>query len=209
MIMRLAEALELGPSRRADLFEAAGYTSPYKRRPASDSSVGEAMQTVERYILGNWPYPALAMTPVWDVIAANRQARALFGFPEGTSGGVPNLFDVLLSPDFRGSIGNWSEVGAVIYSRLRLHAGERPEFRDRLDKAVADGAFGGLLLPLAETEEIPVILPIAFDFSTGMRFRMTSLTARFTSAHDESLSGLEIELCLPLDDESDTFLRAP
>jgi hypothetical protein len=46
-----------------------------------------------------------------------------------------------------------------------------------------------------------------FDFGGGIRFRMTSLMAQFTSAHDETMSGLEIEFCLPLDDESDVFLR--
>ena len=208
MILRLSEALDLQPSRRADLFEAAGYVSPYKRRPASDRGVAGAMQTVERYLLENWPYPALAMTPAWDVIAANSRARALFGFSELTVAPAPNLFDVLLSPGFRNSIRNWGEVGAVIYSRLRKHALERSEFKMRLDQAVASGAFGGLLQPLAETDEIPVILPIAFDLGNGVAFQMTSLMAQFTSAHDEALSGLEIELCLPLDDEGDRFLRA-
>lgn len=207
MILRLAEALNLRPARRADLFEAAGYVSPYKRRKPTDAGVSDAMATVERYILANWPYPALAMTPHWDVIAANGRARALFGFPDEPGDIVPNLFDVLLSPRFRAGIRNWSEVGAVIYSRLRKHALEQPEFSERLQRAIEDGAFVGLLAPLADVAEIPVILPIAFDLGNGVRFRMTSLMAQFTSAHDELLSGLEIELCLPLDDDGDRFLR--
>ena len=209
MILRLSEALKLQPGRRADLFEAAGYVSPYKRRGSSDRNVAAAMETVERYILCNWPYPALAMTPFWDVMAANERAQAMFGFRPQASLPMGNLFDVLLSPQFRKTIQNWSEVGAVIYSRLRRHALDWPEFSGKLETALAAGAFEGVLVPLAETEEIPVILPLAFDLGNGVRFRMTSLMAQFTSAHDNALSGLSIELCLPLDEDGDRFLRAP
>ncbi|HEY9012753.1 MAG TPA: helix-turn-helix domain-containing protein [Devosia sp.] len=207
MILRLSEALKLQPARRADLFEAAGYVSPYKRRSSTDRSVAEAMATVERYILCNWPYPALAMTPFWDVMAANGRAQEMFGFRADPGPPIGNLFDVLLSPQFRSTIQNWPEVGAIIYSRLRRHALDWPEFAGKLEAAMAGGAFEGVLAPLAETDEIPVILPLAFDLGNGVRFRMTSLEAQFTSAHDDALSGLSIELCLPLDDEGDRFLR--
>lgn len=206
MILRLCDALELPPGRRADLFEAAGYTSPYKRRPADDAAVAETLRTLEKFILAPWPYPALALTETWDVLAANLQGRKLFGLALDPAN-PPNLFATMLDPRFRSNIANWPQVGAVIQARLRRHAHDHVQFREQFDRAMADGVFGDVVQPFVESEEIPVILPLVFAFANGLRFRMTSMTARLTSAHDDLVSGLEIELCVPLDDESETILR--
>jgi transcriptional regulator with XRE-family HTH domain len=208
MILRLSDALDLPPGRRADLFEAAGYMSPYKRRPADDAAVVEVLLSLEKYILAPWPYPALALTETWDVLAANTPGRKLFGLEPIVPGTQPpNLFERMLDPTFRVGIANWRDVGAIVHARLRRHALEHAEFRERLDRAVAEGAFTGVMRPFVESEEIPVILPLVFALPNGLSFRMTSMTARLTSAHDDLVSGLEIELCVPLDDASEVILR--
>jgi transcriptional regulator with XRE-family HTH domain len=208
MILRLSDALDLPPGRRADLFEAAGYVSPYRRRAADDAAVVETLLRLERYILAPWPYPALALTETWDVLAANTPGRKLFGLERTVPGEpLPNLFERMLDPSFRAGIANWREVGAVVHARLRRHAFEHAEFRERLDRAVADGAFTDVMRPFVEREEIPVILPLVFALPNGVSFRMTSMSARLTSAHDDLVRGLEIELCIPLDDPSEVILR--
>lgn len=206
MILRLSDALVLKPGRRGDLFEAAGFTSPYRRRPANDDAVIDALRRLERYILEPWPYPALALTETWDVLAANDRGKALFRLSGDFADQRPNLFDIMLSPAFRVGISNWSQVAAVVQSRLRRHAIEHPEFRERLEAVAATGAFDEAMHPFPESEG-PVILPLIFDLADGRSFRMTSMTARLTSAQDDFVHGLEIELCVPLDDESDGILR--
>jgi transcriptional regulator with XRE-family HTH domain len=205
MILRLSDALELQPGRRADLFEAAGFVSPYRRRAADDEAVLDALRRLERYILTPWPYPALALTETWDVLAANERGRALFQLAD-VAGSRPNLFDIMLAPAFRAGIGNWAQVAAVVQSRLRRHAIGHPEFRHRLEAVAATGAFDAATRPYADVE-LPVILPLVFELADGRSFRMTSMTARLTAAQDDFVSGLEIELCIPLDDDSDTILR--
>ena len=206
MILRVSDALNLQPGRRADLFEAAGFVSPYRRRAANDEAVLDTLRRLERYILAPWPYPALALTETWDVIAANSRGKALFRLPDiegqGTS---PNLFDIMLAPAFRSNISNWSQVAAVVQSRLRRHAIDHPEFRGRLQSVLASGGFADAA-NLGDYE-FPVVLPLIFNFTDGRSFRMTSMTARLTSAQDDFVSGLEIELCIPLDDESEQILR--
>ena len=207
MIVRLCEALQLRPARRADLFEAAGFVSPYKRRLVDDPAVMAAFAGIQRYVLAPWPYPAFALSRVWDVLAANEPARRLFGLGEIDGKAPPNLFGIMLSPRFRCSVVNWTEVAAVVLARLRRHADEHPGLRESLDAAIADGAFDGVLSSFAAAAEVPAILPLVFRSPDGSAFRMTSLTARLTSAHDEVVSGLEVELCVPVDDESDAILR--
>lgn len=208
MILRLSDALKLQPGRRADLFEAAGFASPYKRRSVEDPAVKAAFAGIQQYVLAPWPYPALALSETWDVLAANEPGKRLFGLGEIGNGAAPaNLFDIMLSPRLRCSVANWSEVAAVVLARLRRHAEAHPQFRPSLDAAVTEGVFDGVLGPFAAVEEIPVILPLVFKLHDGRAFRMTSLTARLTSAHDELVSGVEVELCVPLDDESDAILR--
>lgn len=206
MILRLSDALALRPGRRADLFASAGFTSPYRRRLADDKVVLDAIKRLEQFILGPWPYPALALTETWDVLAANPAGRALFGL-EGREVGLPNLFDVLASAAFRASISNWHDVAGVVLSRLRRHAAEYAEFRPRLDALVAAGTFAGTGNPPWSDDEPAAILPLAFALPDGRSFRMTSMTARLTSAQDDFIAGLEIEFCIPLDDESDRLMR--
>jgi transcriptional regulator with XRE-family HTH domain len=178
MILRIGDALELQPGRRADLFEAAGFISPYKRRAIDDAAIADAVRGIERYVLQPWPYPALALTETWDVLAANQRAMALFGIGASRDGGAPsNLFDVMLYASFRETVANWREVSGVVLARLRRHAAAFPDFRRRLDAAIAAGAFEEALAPLAEGPEIPVILPLAFAFPDGRSFRMTTMTA--------------------------------
>lgn len=207
MILRLSDALELQPGRRAGLFEAAGFVSPYRRRAADDEAVLDALRRLERYILAPWPYPALALTETWDVIASNARGKALFQLPDlDGEGSSPNLFDIMLAPAFRSSISNWSQVAAVVQSRLRRHAMDHPEFRGRLQAVIATGTFENIVEP--GNYEFPVVLPLIFELPDGCSFRMTSMTARLTSAQDDFVSGLEIELCVPLDDESERILRS-
>ncbi len=46
---------------------------------------------------------------------------------------------------------------------------------------------------------MPPLLPLEFKQPDGSIQRLTSLSAHFTSVHDEIISGIEIELLLPLD----------
>ncbi|MBL8594586.1 MAG: helix-turn-helix domain-containing protein [Devosia sp.] len=206
MILRLSDALELQSSRRADLFESAGFVSPYRRRAPDDDAVLEALKRLERYILEPWPYPALALTETWDVIAANARGKALFQLPDRGDGTQVNLFDIMLAPGFRSGITNWSQVAAVVQSRLRRHVIEHPEFRGRLQEVAETGAFDASVVQ--GNFEFPVVLPLIFELADGRSFRMTSMTARLTSAQDDFVAGVEIELCVPLDDESASILSS-
>jgi transcriptional regulator with XRE-family HTH domain len=204
MILRLSDALDLQPSRRADLFESAGFTSPYRRRPPDDAAVLDALKRLDRYILAPWPYPALALTETWDVIAANERGKKLFGLPRLDGEETINLFDIMLAPGFRAGISNWPQVAPVVQARLRRHVVEYPAFRSRLQAVVETGAFDVSTDP--SSFDFPVVLPLIFELADGRSFRMTSMTARLTSAQDDFVAGLEIELCVPLDDQSADIL---
>ena len=42
----------------------------------------------------------------------------------------------------------------------------------------------------------------------GVRIQFTTMAGHFTSLHDETIEALTLELCLPLDETGDQFLRS-
>jgi hypothetical protein len=82
---------------------------------------------------------------------------------------------------------------------MRRHAHKNPSFQPRLDSALQAGAINRDFEPLAQSSEIPALLPFEIAQSDGSIQRITSLTAHFTSVHDEIIAGIEIELLVPMD----------
>lgn len=199
MVMRLSEALAIAPARRADLFQAAGFVSPYKKRQFSDAEISATLSLIEERILANWPFGAFALTPTWDILLANEPGAALLGTSRETiKTGQVNFFDVLLSPAFRARVRNWDECAATIYARMRRHAIAHPQFQSRIERALDADILSGTFEPLAGQAEIPAVLPFELVMPDNTIQRITSLTAHFTSVHDEIIAGLDIELLVPL-----------
>lgn len=199
MIMRISDTLSLGTAERTGLFEAAGFTSPYKQRTLDDEQIVEALAIIEGHVLANWPYPAFALTPEWTILLANAPGAALLGStPEAIKAEPISFFEMLLSRQFRDRILNWDDVAAAFHARLRRHAMRYPDFGKRLQQSIDDGVFVFDPARLAEKAEIPALLPIEMALPDGSVGRITSLAAHFTSAHDAHISDIEIELMVPL-----------
>lgn len=199
MVMRISETLKLDPDRRTRLFEAAGFTSPYKSRALNDAEIVQALHVIENHVLANWPYAGFAFTTDWDIVLANEPGAAMFGTTTEAIKAKPiNFFDAVLTSDLRARIRNWNDVSAAFFARLRRHAVEHPKFRARLEQAVADGMFEGDFERLSGKSPIPALLPMEFDMPDGTVSRITSISAHFASVHDGIMSGIEIELMVPV-----------
>ncbi len=206
MIIRLAEALELSQAQRSELFEAAGFISPYKHRNLDTGSIQETIELLEKFALRNWPYPGLIMDQEMNILSYNQSAKSLFMLPDNVSTPI-NVFDILLSNGFMERVQNWEELSWAVYLRLRRHARKYPQFQGKLQSYEAAGLFDDAIKRLAHSVEVPPFIPIMMEFKDGTRLQFTSLEAGLSTVHDDILSGITTELVIPLNDESDQLIR--
>ena len=206
MIIRLAEALEIPQSQRSDLFEAAGFTSPYPKRNHDSKTIRQTLDLLENFVLANWPFPAMILDPKMNVLSFNQSAKKMFILPDEISQPV-NVYDVLLSNGFMEQVQNWEELSWAVYLRLRRQAQKFPQFSEKLKSFEAAGLFDDAIKRLANSSEVPAFIPVMLEFEDGTRLQFTSLEAGMSTVHDDILSGLSIELVIPLDQTSDQILK--
>jgi transcriptional regulator with XRE-family HTH domain len=207
MIIRLAEAMQLSPSRRGEMFEAAGFVSPYKKRNLDSKSIRQTIDILENFVLSNWPFPGLIMDPEMNVLSANAQAKALFMLPEHTDEPM-NVYDILLSNGFMERVQNWEELSWAVYLRLRRQARKFPKFQAKLKHYETLGIFDDAMTRLAHAQDIPPFIPIIMEVEGCGTLSLTSIEGGLSTVHDDILSGITIELVLPLDDMTGKFLSA-
>jgi transcriptional regulator with XRE-family HTH domain len=206
MIIRLSEAMQLSHNQRGELFEAAGFTSPYSQRNLDSKSIRQTIELMEKYVLANWPYPGLILDPEMNILSFNQSAKSLFMLPN-TSDAPMNVYDALLSNGFMERVQNWEELSWAVYLRLRRQAQKHPQFRQKLESYEAAGLFDDAIKRLAHSSEVPPFIPIMMEFEDGTRLQFTSIEAGLSTVHDDILSGITIELVLPINEESDKLMR--
>jgi len=207
MIVRLAEAMDLPQVRRGELYEAAGFVSPYKHRNLDNKSIRETIELLEKFALANWPYPGIIFDPQMNILSYNQSAKILFALPTDTDAPL-NIYDVLLDNGFMERVQNWEELSWAVYLRMRRQARKHPEFQTKLESFEAAGLFDDAIKRLANSAEVPAYIPIMIEFENGARLQFTSLEAGLSTVHDDILSGINVEFVIPLNDQSDTMMRA-
>ena len=73
MVMNLAERLEVPLRDRNTLLLAAGFAPVYCERPLADPLLHAARKAIDLLLLGQEPYPALAIDRHWTMVASNRR----------------------------------------------------------------------------------------------------------------------------------------
>lgn len=207
MIIRLAEAMQLSPSRQGELFEAAGFTSPYKKRNLDSKSIRQTIDILDNFVLKNWPFPGIILDPEMNILVANAQAKALFMLPD-TSDAQMNIYDILLSNGFMTRVQNWEELSWAIYLRLRRQARKFPSFQTKLKHYETLGIFDDAMTRLAHSQDVPPFVPIVMHIEGHDPLSLTSIECGLSTVHDDILSGIMIELVLPLNQDTSAFLSA-
>jgi transcriptional regulator with XRE-family HTH domain len=137
VLTALAAALRLSPVERAHLFQLAGSTPP-----ADDDARAETvLPPVSAMVARLDPCPAYLKGGRWDVLAANRAARALFAdwtargpggsFPAGqTPYGSNLLWWMFTDPAARKIYVHWEQEASAMLARFRAAAARRPDDPD-------------------------------------------------------------------------------
>ncbi len=207
-LRRIAVELNLSTGQRSALFEASGLRNPFPERQLTDVEIADALDTIERRVLRNWQFPAFALDRDWTVLRANHSATAMFAiFGIDLSEGPQSLLSMVLSPEFRAAILNWDAVSPGFYFRL-LAASERDQtVRAAFESARASGLFDDVSRGITGPGSGPVMTCAEMGLPDGSRLRMTPFVGSFATLQDVRLEQIEIELMVPLDDETETRLQ--
>jgi transcriptional regulator with XRE-family HTH domain len=123
VLAALAAALRLSPAERDHLFALAGVAPP-----AGDEAQAETvLPTVSAMVARLDPFPAYLKGGRWDVLAANRAARALFAdWPARDPGDRNLLWWMFTDPAARKAYVHWEPEAAAMLARFRAAAARRP-----------------------------------------------------------------------------------
>ena len=202
MVLRLAEALDVGLRESNELLHAAGLSGRYPQAPLDGPDLAPYQAAIDRMLAAHEPYPAMVIDRHWNVILANRACSLLYG-PHVV--GRNFVRDSLSNPDAAQAIVNWPEVAWAGLDRLRHQLGRAPFDRELRDLvALAESALAGVDRPA--TAEPP--LSVCPWFRIGDRVvRTIAMVARFDPIAEVTLDELRVELMYPLDDAAERFFR--
>ena len=134
VVAALAGALRLSSAERAHLFRLAGVTPA-----ADDQGHAETVDPVVAAMVARLdPYPAYLKGRRWDVLAANRAARALFTDWSARAPGDRNkVWWMFTDPAARKVYVDWEKEAADMLARFRTAAARRlddPDFIDLIER---------------------------------------------------------------------------
>jgi len=207
-LQRLCTELRLSTAQRAALFEASDLRNPYRARGPDDAEIAQALDLIDRRVLGNWPFPAFALDRDWTVLRANSGARVMFAsFGIDLAEPRPSLLTLLLSDPFRGTIRNWEDASLGLYFRLHRAAEHAPEIAAAFAAARAEGLFDHIPARITAPGEAPALVPVEIALPGGPLLRLTQCVGQLANLQDARLDGVEIEFMIPLDDPTEDWLR--
>lgn len=123
VLAALAAALRLSPAERDHLFQLAGTTPPSVGEPQAETIAPAVAAMVNRLD----PWPAYLKGGRWDVLAANRAARALFADWPARAPTDRNLLRWMFTePAARKIYVHWQHEAAAMLARFRAAATRRP-----------------------------------------------------------------------------------
>lgn len=206
LVHDLAAALNVPLRERNRLLEAAGYAPMYGETPWTTLEAEPAGQALLLMLKNHEPFPAIAMDRHWDVVAANRPARALVSlFVAEPPAESVNFIRLMFDPaGLRPAVSNWDEVAPMLIQRVHHEA-----LGGRDDAAARELLAGVLALPgiperfrRARLEQgTPPVFPVVFSHGHAALSFFSAVTTLGT-AQDITLQELRIEFFLPVDDET-------
>ena len=204
-LTRMCRELQVPYAQRSNLFTAAGLPQTYPRRDPTSSEVAAALDTIDARILAHWPFPAIVMDPAWTILRSNAPFDRMFEpFMPAPGNTSRNLATLMVQPHFRSMISNWSDVAELFYYRLQLAATRHAPARAIFAELKSSGLFNDMTTALSDTT--PILTPVELRFPDGSQLRLTSLVGQLMAVQDPVLEGYEIELFVPLDQDSETAM---
>ena len=205
IVLRLAESLELSLRERNALLLAAGYAPVFTETTLDGPPLRAVREALDRVLEGHLPFPAVAVRPYGELVAANAALAVLTqGAADHLLTPPINVLRLALHPDgMAPRVANLPEWGRHIIHSLRAHARRSPD--DRLDAFIAELEGYVPTLPVGP-DHIGFAVPLRLRCDEGELRLITTLTS-FATAVDVTLAELHLEAFLPADEASAEILR--
>lgn len=214
MVLVLASALELPLRERNVLLAAAGYAPAYRESPL-DGDAGSPLRRTLALILRNQdPYPAVGVTPLWNLIDLNAAALRMFAhfLPAPLEPRIAgNVMHALFHPDgLRRSVVNFEPVAEHLLARLRREALLGPEPEGPLALWQELRAYPGVPRAPDSGAPGPSLDPwLAVHLKRDdVELRLFTTIATLGTPVDVAAEELRIETYFPADPATDAWLRA-
>jgi len=205
MVVRLAESLELSLRERNALLLAAGYAPLFPESELDEEALRPVREALVRVLEGHMPYPAVAVRPYGEVVAANDAFDVLAGGAAAWLLEPPvNILRLAVHPAGMGPrVENLGEWGRHIIDSLRAQLLRSPD--PRLDEFVAE-LVGYVPAASPGPDHVGFAVPLRLRCSEGELRLITTLTS-FATAVDVTLAELHLEAFLPADEATARILR--
>ncbi len=208
MVALLASTLQIPSSRRDAFFMAAGYAPARRAKGIDDPLLAPAREAIEFILERNEPYPSMALSRDWRIMAANSAMQRLSGWliAGDPKADIPltdlDYMDMLSDPEgLRALIVQGEEITIALLDTMIAEAAAAREVErvQHLRKLRARfPAYAPALGPLP-------VLELARD---GWSLKFVTILTSFAPPSDPSLEGVKVELFFPADAGTRTILEA-
>ncbi|WNF30134.1 helix-turn-helix transcriptional regulator [Streptomyces sp. C11-1] len=211
MVLRLAEHLDIPLRDRNGLLLAAGYAPAYRESPLDSERMAMVRSAVKVMLTGHEPFPAVAIDRIWNIVASNDAMNLLLGVvpPHLTESGG-NVMRLILHPEGLASrCLNFAQVRAHALGRLKhqVNTTGHRDLRELYEEVSGYPDPPDLDPDLGPVDPTGIVVPLRIRTPLGdMAFLSTIAT--FGAPADVTLSELAVESFFPMDDQTDTLLRA-
>lgn len=203
LLLRWLDSLDVPLLVRNEALTLAGHAPAYDESPLAAPALDDARRAVAHLLRAHEPWPALLLTPTWNVVAANAGTAWLLD-AVGSDAAVPgpdplegsaepvNLLDLALG-DLGAAIINLREVAASLLDQLRHEAVTEPSLRPRVEQVEQ------LVPPDSPPVRFPPMLVTRYASRHG-DLAFLSMFTTFGTPHSVTLASLRLELLFPADD---------
>lgn len=214
MLLALAERLEVPLRERNRLLLAAGYAPRYAERRLDADAMGPVNAALQRLLDAHDPYPGVVLDRQWNVMLANRAARALtVGLPDELHRPQLNIIRASLHPHgFSAVTVNFDDWGGHLIETLERQATKTGDPGLLALEHEVNGYPNVQALRRRREQQAPpavpqLLIPCVVDLPQGRISMFTTLTT-FGSPRDVTLEELCVELFYPSDIASEGLLRS-
>lgn len=221
MLLRLAEALDLGLADRNDWLIAAGYAPVYAQRAIEAPDMAPVREALARMLRHHEPFPAMVVDRAWNLVSANEATQRMIATVAMVAGhgsadalwatvcpdGARNMIVMSLHPQgLRPFVVNGDEVVAALLARLAQEALDHPPSALLRERVLKLPGIAAAARNVDVTARLSPVLATHFRLA-GQDLRLFAMLSRFDMPRDLTAEDLRVETLYPADDASEQALR--
>lgn len=221
MLLRLAEALDLGLADRNHWLIAAGFAPIYPQRAIEAADMAPLRDALARMLRHHEPFPAMVIDRAWNLVMTNEATQRMIAMASRVGrhastdalwqivcgDGPRNMVQMSLHPHgLRPFVVNADEVVAALLSRLSQEALDHPPSARLRDVVLTYPGIAAAARGVDITARLSPVLATHFRIA-GQDLRLFAMLSRFDLPRDLTAEDLRVETLYPADADSEQLLR--